>query len=894
MLELLAGKNFDVTGNEGSVVKPVEVDRESPKMRGLIWFDSGHDESLTPLDATNVPSVESDDGGDAAVPSPRRRNKSAEDDTVVTRREETKKSRVKSASPLKLFEGLEKEFKLQQCRTADMNELGKELDPSLVKVLVLGAPKSLFTQDEIERIVEFVNKGGGLLIANSYGSLFEQERLVYEQEQDLLDSEEERFSTNKLVEQFGLRFKRLLSYPPDDISRFEPHYISADVNKVFLRDPAYIKVLPEMPKEVLGQPQVIARLPETQEVFASGVDVGHGRVMAIADYAMFEDDYLDYGNHRRLVLNIFRWLMAKNIIDCVDTSIAPDVVKGETSTFSITLKNCQKDRLEYVSCLLEASSGVGIEAPTQEVRSIGPFNQTQLQWKVTPHQLGVHQLRLTIEVSDRETLFFDVAAEFECLLDGEIELVVVDADGIIKDGVEVGQPFEVRAVLRRTIAVQDSEVQVRLRSDSNKIHLESMEAGLGNRWRVSASDAGIVPITVQVGKSDRKLQPYLLQVTASLQNQIDKLEQETLQPLLAQLQYQVSLISERFNSEEIRKIPCKINTPEDQLRFLNSPAAVEQKLEALQVARLEQRANRPLVEYLMNHLAPTFSPTHGCCIPYDANLAKALSDRNPTLAEGISQNLLIKVGEEARLPQNLAALIVHEKYGHGFFFNHTKLGQQLAILYRHGMKRSADVKSLKSPYPRTQYLRYQKAIRALWDSSVIVNEGFAAWLELTTLTQWGGVMAEAAYRRRIFLLERDTLLAARAEKSDYFMKTSPLYNSRYREGCECLQEIQALFGEENGVKCAIESFVRATDVDLGITECGGQVQFSLSPEALEAALLDSNRDDARADVRLGEIRDLLEGSSGKLQIERNRVQLSKENMCMVSLVTKFINENLGW
>ena len=888
MLELLAGKNFDVLGNEGSVVKPVE-DREMPKMQG-IWFDSGHEESLTPLDESNDFSEELDD--DSVAP-PRKRNKSAEDDTVVTKREETKKSRVKRANRPKLFEALEKEFRLQ-CKTSDIDLLGGDLDSSSVDVLVLGAPKSLFTQDEIDRIVEFVNKGGGLLVANSYNSLFEQERQTYEQEQDLLESEE-KFSTNKLMEQFGLRFKRLLSYPPDDISRFEPHYISADVNKVFLRDPAYIEVLPEMPKEVLGQPQVIARLPETHEVFAAGVDVGHGRVVAIADYAMFEDDYLGYGNHQRLVLNIFRWLMAQNVIDCVDTSIEPDVVKGETSTFSITLKNCQKDRLEYVSCLLEASSGVGIEAPAQEVRSIGPFNQTQLQWKVTPHQLGVHQLRLTIDVNDRETLFFDVAAEFECLLDGEIELVVFDSDGIARDGVEVGQPFEVRALLRRTIAVQDSEVQVRLRSDSNKIHLESMEAGLGNRWRVSASDAGIVPIMVQVGKSERALQqPYLLQVTASLQNQIDKLERETLQPLLAQLQYQVSLISEQFNSDEIRKIPCKIYTPEDQLRLLNSPVAVEQKLEALRVARLEQRANRPLVEYLMNHLAPTFSPIHGCCIPYDANLAKVLSDRHPTLAEGISQNLLIQSGDEARLPQNLAALIVHEKYGHGFFFNHTKLGQQLAILYRHGMKRNADIKSLMSPYPRVMYLRYQKAIRALWDSSVIVNEGFAAWLELTTLTQLGGVMAEAAYRRRIFLLERDTLLAARVEKSDYFMNTSPLYNSRYREGCECLQEIQALFGAENGVKCAIEAFVRATDIDLGITECGGHVQFSLSPEALEAALLDSNRDDARADVRLGEIRDLLEGASEKLQIERNRLQLSKEKICMESLVSKLINKNLGW
>ena len=889
MLELLAGKNFDVTENEGSVVKPVEVDREMPKMQG-IWFDSGHEEFLTPLDESNDPSEELNDEGDDSVAPPRKRNKSAEDDTVVTKREEAKKSRVKHANRPKLFEALEKEFRLQ-CKTSDSDLLGGDLDPSSVDVLVLGAPKSLFTQDEIDGIVEFVNKGGGLLVANSYNSLFEQERQVYEQEQDLLESEE-KFSTNKLMEQFGLRFKRLLSYPPDDISRFEPHYISADVNKVFLRDPAYIEVLPEMPKEELGQPQVIARLPETHEVFAAGVDVGHGRVVAIADYAMFEDDYLDYGNHRRLVLNIFRWLMAKNTIDCVDTSIAPDVVKGETSTFSITLKNCQKDRLEYVSCLLEASSGVGIEAPTQEVRSIGPFNQTQLQWKVTPHQLGVHQLRLTIEVSDRETLFFDVAAEFECLLDGEIELVVVDADGIIKDGVEVGQPFEVRAVLRRTIAVQDSEVQVRLRSDSNKIHLESMEAGLGNRWRVSASDAGIVPITVQVGKSDRKLQPYLLQVTASLQNQIDKLEQETLQPLLAQLQYQVSLISERFNSEEIRKIPCKINTPEDQLRFLNSPAAVEQKLEALKVARLEQRANLPLVEYLMNHLAPTFSPTHGCCIPYDANLAKALSDRNPRLAESISQNLLISAGDEGRLSQNLAALVLHEKYGHGFFFNHTKLGQQLAILYRHGMTRNANVKNLKAPYPRSLYLKYREPLRALWDSSVIVNEGFAAWLEVTVLSQMGGVMAESAHRRRTFLFD-DNGITARAKKSKYFEIFPPFRSSRYREGYESLYRIQTALGTD-GTSYAMAAFLKATDIDLGITECGGQVQFALDPRAFERAMLEDSADDARADRRLSAIEDLLKDSAEKLRSEQKTLESFQRFVGCDDLVNILIQHKLTW
>ncbi|OUC13090.1 MAG: hypothetical protein B0A82_18970 [Alkalinema sp. CACIAM 70d] len=874
MLELLAGQNIGVLENEGSVT-------QATKKKKLIWFTSSHDELWQPQGEQTVASVEGGNQSGQAVKRPKRKR----DESDVDRSDQEANSQ--------LFQSLTNEFQVQ-CSVGSLGDLKKGLSPDTVKVLVLGAPKTLLTQEEIDGIVKFVQDGGGLLVAHSYDSLFEQERQVYEQDQDPPASEEdEKYSTNYLMQEFGLRFKRLLSYPPEDIAQFEPHYMSSDINKIFLREPAYLEILPELPDEVLGSPQVVARLPETQEIFLVGVDVQYGRVAAIADYALFEDDYLGYGSHRQLMLNIVRWLMAENPIDCLEPTMPSEVVKGQAVEFRMTLKNSSQRRLEYVDCLLEGSRGVEIRESRQQIRSIGPFQQTQMQWMVIPHQLGDHQLRLTIELAQRNPLFFDTAAQFECVPDGEVDLVVLDDSGTVPKVLEAGKPYEVVAVLKKTVAVPDSELQVQLQSPSHKIQLEPLKAGMSNRWRLNALGAGTLPITVRVGASERKVSPFLVQVAESVQNRIERIEREALQPLIAQLQYQVSQLDWRFDSEVIRNIPCKIYTPEDQVRLLNSPETAEQKLEALRVARQERRSNRPLIEYLLNQVAPTFSPLHGCCIPYDPELAAELGQRHRNFAEGIAQNLLIAEGEEERLPQNLAALVLHEKYGHGFFFSHTKLGQQLAILYRHGMTRNAEVKRLKAPYPRAMYLRYRKAIQALWDSSVIVNEGFATWLELTVLTQMGGVMAESAYRRRTFLFERDNGLSARAKKSEYFAEFQPFQSSRYRKGCEYLQQIQSWFGKD-GIRWAMAAFLKATDIDLGIGESNGQVQFALEPEVLEASLIKVSQNDARADMRLHDIYDLLQDSAEKLRSEQKQLEFGQEHVELDTFIDSLISQTLGW
>ena len=83
--------------------------------------------------------------------------------------------------------------------------------------------------------------------------------------------------------------------------------------------------------------------------------------------------------------------------------------------------------------------------------------------------------------------------------------------------------------------------------------------------------------------------------------------------------------------------------------------------------------------------------------------------------------------------QNLAAYLLHEKYGHGYFYTHTELGRQLGILYRHGFIRKVDSDRLPAPYPQSVYLEYAEAVEALSHSAIIVNEGLAAWIELSTL-----------------------------------------------------------------------------------------------------------------------------------------------------------------
>ena len=123
----------------------------------------------------------------------------------------------------------------------------------------------------------------------------------------------------------------------------------------------------------------IANLPRTGEHFLAAVEAKLGRVVVIGDFVIFGDEYLEKADNKKLVLNIFRWLIRKNSLECFNAQFETKIKYGKTSTFSISLSNPDPKRLEHISCLLE--SDATISEPEQRIRSLPGRGRAQLQKK---------------------------------------------------------------------------------------------------------------------------------------------------------------------------------------------------------------------------------------------------------------------------------------------------------------------------------------------------------------------------------------------------------------------------------------------------------------------------------------------------------------------------------
>ncbi|MBW4506703.1 MAG: hypothetical protein KME64_09350 [Scytonematopsis contorta HA4267-MV1] len=272
--------------------------------------------------------------------------------------------------------------------------------------MVLAAPTKPLSDTEIEAISNFVEEGNSLLIAQCYQSL----------------EDKNTPTINLLLEKFGLRTKLLLTSPPSEIhaTQFKPHYISTEINRLFVKEPVYLETLNEVPR-------VVADFPRTGKAFLTAVETkkNRGRLVAIGDFVIFGDKKIESGDNKNLVLNIFKWLTKQNSLECFDTQFETRIWYGETSTFSISFSNPNSKRLENINCLLESDAGAVISEAEQRIRSLPANGQTQLQWNVEPQKLGSQTLRLTIDFPEKTNyspLFFDVAAEFQCVPNAEMVL----------------------------------------------------------------------------------------------------------------------------------------------------------------------------------------------------------------------------------------------------------------------------------------------------------------------------------------------------------------------------------------------------------------------------------------------------------------------------------------
>lgn len=762
-------------------------------------------------------------------------------------------------------------------------KLHEKLQEDEPDVLVLMAPKKHLDFEEVYKIIDFVKSGKSLLFAYDYNCLWHQQ---YEEKQN---------TTNLLLESFGLQVEQLLSRRPKEVFHLHPHYLSSEVHRLSTDKPVYFKSLND-------SAYILANLPESNKPFLATVDLSPGRVIAIGDYVLFSNRQIKEKDNEKFILNAFRWLTYTNPLDCNDAYIETEVTYGKTGKYSITLSNPHQKRLERVNCLLESDTGVLIHNPEIEIRSIPPGGKTQVIWEIEPQKLGKQNLRLTIDFHDKneslfnDSLFLDYAGEFKCVPDAEIDLVFRNPQGEAQELIETGIPFEIQAVTRWANNAKQTPLKLEIQYPLAHTRVEQIDT---SRWQLTVLDEGQWKITLQAKEINQQV-TRLIHAYPSAKSKIAGIEQDIVSPLISEVHRKVCQIRPEFDASEIQHIAFRLFTPEEQVRLLYQGNVTEHLLEAISTARTTTQRFLPLVDELLGYIAPSYSPIHGCCIPYEPKLAAHLAKANPTRKEYLAYNFLCMDGNDRYgqtwLEGNVAALLLHEKYGHGFFYTQTTIGKQLAILYRHGFLRNVDYEYMQFPYPQSLQEKYGKAIRALNDSTLIVNEGFATWLELTVLNRMSGQFNQTVYRRKEFLF-KDTSLETLKISSDYFQRQDaykPLSKSKYEAGWQYLESIESLFGPDFGPKCAVQAVIKATDVNLGIIECGGQVQFGLEAESVEYALINAESDDARTDMRLKRIEIVLREFQERIKEEQERLKCNKECLHSECPLNRIVSERLGW
>ena len=177
------------------------------------------------------------------------------------------------------------------------------------------------------------------------------------------------------------------------------------------------------------------------------------------------------------------------------------------------------------------------------------------------------------------------------------------------------------------------------------------------------------------------------------------------------------------------------------------------------------------------------------------------------------------------------------------------------------------------------------------DSAIIVNEGFATWMELTFLEKLDREIRSSTTARRILLLEEGTGLFDR-ETGRFFNKFPPRFDSRYREGFEYLDYIGRTFN----LRCAVRVFLIATSVDLAIVEksTGGLDYDERHTRIIEERLLETESPDWRSHFRLRYMAELL------LKNEHETKELLHKQKCPGQcqrrgcFLEKYISDQLKW
>lgn len=739
-------------------------------------------------------------------------------------------------------------------------------------ILMILGPESPFRLDEIEAIVSFVQDGGGLLLVSDYDIMWQQYR----------------YSLNELAGRFGFAFREYFNWQPQRTETLEAHFVTAGVSALGLHDSCCIRLA----ESTNATQRPIAWLSDAREdLLGLCIELGAGRVVALSDSALFMEAGWPREDNSAFIFNTFSWLARRNLVDVAKVQLTDEVVVNRRAQIQVVLSNPSTRRLENIQCYLEAPTGVEIEKGEVSIRSISGHGTATLSWYITPRTLGRQLLGLTIESDDR-TVFFDRLVEFRAVAPGRLRAVVTDVEGHQQSSFETDQEFSIEAFLESN---NRAEIPLGLKLPESVELVQQQDSPGTQRWIIRAREPGLHQLTCEIPESSQIAQ-ISVTIKATLQYQIEDLKQRWLQPLDAEIARRLCEVHPSLTDERMQAVPFHVLTPEEFVTRLYPSEVATRLHEVIQAARRETHFNPVLLSELLVNIAPLYSPKEGGCAPFDPALASRWATLHPEQREQLEYNLLkAEDSDESVAQQNLTAYLLHEKYGHGYFYTHTTLGRQLGILYRHGFIREVDRERLAVPYPQSLYTEYATAIEALRHSAIIVNEGIAAWIELSLLERMEPDISRVHYRRKIFLIERATRLDELSKQSKYFKAFPHLFDSPYQEGCEKFVAVQKWFGAPYGQKCALHVAVKAAEVDLGIEEVGTTIHFGLPSKIMRDALLDPKQPDhARADNRLRHINHVLFDNRDRVRSAQRQLKCYRTCLHPQCPIYEIIREKLGW
>lgn len=176
--------------------------------------------------------------------------------------------------------------------------------------------------------------------------------------------------------------------------------------------------------------------------------------------------------------------------------------------------------------------------------------------------------------------------------------------------------------------------------------------------------------------------------------------------------------------------------------------------------------------------------------------------------------------------EETAAVICHEKYGHGFLYLETTLGHQVSHILEdyelhHAILINEKPLFLNTPWKRDFYDEHKNWLPYLLGSILLVEEGFAVWMQTKLLLLLGESFAfRAAYKltRHPFSVPFGGLIPfiQYFRERGYKLLEERMF-SPHKQGYDWIDDIYESLGY-NCMFCVLQVMQMVMDIDFGITK----------------------------------------------------------------------------